>query len=239
MTKKIMWDPGHGGADPGACANGLKEKDLTLQITKYGMAHLTENYTGFEQRSTRLTDVTVDLSKRDDEADKWGADAFQSIHINAGKGNGFESYIYNNLSAKSKPAATAFQNVVNGEILNAMRKFGDIKPHGLIAKNANFSVLRETNMTALLTENLFIDSSDSKYLKDEAFLKAVGEAHARGIAKFLGLPSKPKPQPVKPVKSVKNDTVYRVQIGAFSDRKNADKLAAELKGKGYPAVIVQ
>jgi N-acetylmuramoyl-L-alanine amidase len=238
MTKKIMWDPGHGGADPGAVANGLKEKDLTLKIVKYAMSYMTDNYTGFEQRATRLTDVTVDLSKRDDEADKWGADAFQSIHINAGKGNGFESYIYNNLSAKSKPAATSFQNVVNNEVLAAMRKFGDIKVHGSATKNANFAVLRETNMTALLTENLFIDSSDSKYLKDEAFLKAVGEAHARGVAKFLGLPSKPKsqPKPVKPKEQPK--TIYRVQVGAFANKVNADKLAAELKGKGYSAIVI-
>jgi N-acetylmuramoyl-L-alanine amidase len=237
MTKKIMWDPGHGGTDPGACAKGLKEKDLTLKIVKYAMAYMTANYTGFEQRATRLTDVTVDLSQRDDEADKWGADVFQSIHINAGRGNGFESYIYNNLSSKSKPTATAFQNIINAEVLAAMRKFGDIKAHGSATKIANFAVLRETNMTALLTENLFIDSSDHKYLKDEAFLKAVGEAHARGKAKFLGLPSKPKPQSVQHAEKPSEGVLYRVQVGAFANKNNADKLAAELKGKGYSVFL--
>ena len=31
---KLYLDPGHGGSDPGAIANGLKEKDLTLSISK-------------------------------------------------------------------------------------------------------------------------------------------------------------------------------------------------------------
>ena len=72
-----------------------------------------------------------------------------------------------------------------------MRKFGNIADRG--KKQANFAVLRETNMPVILIENMFIDTTDSKYLKNEAFLKAVGEAHARGVAKYLGLPSKPKP----------------------------------------------
>lgn len=191
MVKKIWWDFGHGGTDPGAVANGLLEKVLTLKIGSYAMAYLEANYTGFEQRATRTNDITVALDKRDDGADAWGADVYVSIHINAGRGNGFESYIYNNLSPKAKQAAIALQNIINTEIMAAMRQFGDIKAHGNDdTREANFSVLRETNMTALLTENLYIDSSDHKYLKQETFLKAVGEAHARGVAKFLGLPSK-------------------------------------------------
>ena len=85
------------------------------------------------------------------------------------------------------------QNVLHAEIITAMREFGNIADRG--KKRANFAVLRETNMPAILTENMFIDTSDSKYLKNEAFLKAVGEAHARGVAKYLGLPSKPQPAP--------------------------------------------
>ncbi|POD46300.1 hypothetical protein BKM15_26015 [Pseudomonas syringae pv. syringae] len=36
----------------------------------------------------------------------------------------------------------------------------------------------------------------------------------------------------------KDDTLYRVQVGAFLDEQNAEKLAAELKKKGYSAFIV-
>jgi N-acetylmuramoyl-L-alanine amidase len=230
MTKKIWWDEGHGGVDPGAVANGLKEKDLVVKIVKYAMDYLNENHIGFEQRSTRgLKDITVDLSKRDDGPDAWKADVFISSHINAGKGTGFESYIYN---GQVSAATQSLQNVVHAEIVNAIKQFGAITDRG--KKRANFAVVRETNMPALLTETLFIDSNDHRHLKDETFLKAVGEAHARGVAKFLGLPNKQKPKPVD-----KGNVKYKVQVGAFSEKANADRLAADLKAKGFPVYIVK
>ncbi|MBA2878070.1 N-acetylmuramoyl-L-alanine amidase [Anoxybacillus kamchatkensis] len=224
---KIYWDKGHGGDDPGAVANGLQEKQLTHKIVEYAMSYLEENYTGFEQRVTRTGDQTLTLSQRADMANAWGADVFVSVHINAGKGTGFESYVHPNAS----PQSIALQNVLHGEILSAMRQFGNITDRG--KKRADYAVLRETKMPAVLTENLFIDSNDAKLLKNEAFLKAVGEAHARGVAKFLGLPQKAKPQ-----EKSSDGKLYRVQVGAFKDKSNAERLAKELKDKGYPAIIV-
>jgi N-acetylmuramoyl-L-alanine amidase len=185
MVKKIMWDPGHGGSDPGAVGNGLQEEHLTLKVVNYAVAYINANYTDFEQRITRSHEQTFPLNNRDDVADSWGADAFVSVHINAGGGTGFESYIYTNPS----PAESALQNILHEEVLAAMKQFGSIKNRG--KKRANFAVLRETNMPSILTENLFIDSNDSNHLKNEEFIKAVGEAHARGVAKHLGLKKKP------------------------------------------------
>ncbi len=230
---KIIWDKGQGGSDPGAVANGLQEKVLTHKIVEYAMDYLEANYTGFEQRTTRAGDQTLTLSQRADMANAWSADVFVSVHINAGKGTGFEIYVHPNAS----PQSIALQNVLHDEILSAMRHFGNVTDRG--KKRANYAVLRETKMPAVLTENLFIDSNDTKYLKNEEFLKAVGEAHARGVAKFLGLPQKTKPQPQpQPQQKVSDGKLYRVQVGAFSDRKNAEQLVEELKKKGYPAVIV-
>lgn len=228
---KIWWDAGHGGRDPGAVYGGLQEEDLNLKIVKYGMNYLEDHYTGFEQRATRLTDKEVVLSKRDDLADAWDADVFCSVHINAGKGTGFESYIY---SGGVGSSTVAYQNVVHNEVLAAMRKFGNITDRG--KKRANFSVLRETEMPALLTENLFIDSNDAKYLKNEEFLKAVGEGHARGIAKFLGLKKKPTPKPTpKPIPNKKG--LYKVQVGAFKEVENARALSKRLEKDGYKNFI--
>jgi N-acetylmuramoyl-L-alanine amidase len=231
--KKIFLDKGHGGSDPGAVANGLQEKVLTHKIVEYAVDHLFENYTGFELRVSRAGDQTLTLSQRAKMANDWGADIFVSAHINAGKGTGFESYVYNGgVSSQT----VALQNVLHNEILAAMRQFGNITDRG--KKRANYAVLRETKMPAVLTENLFIDSDDAKLLKNEAFLKAVGEAHARGIAKFLGLPQKAKTAPSQPQQKASDGKLYPVQVGAFSDRRNAERLAEELKKKGYPAIIV-
>ncbi len=55
-------------------------------------------------------------------------------------------------------------------------------------KRANFHVLRESNMPAVLTENGFIDnSSDAAKLKSDAYLNRIALGHANGIAQALGL----------------------------------------------------
>ena len=228
---KIFIDPGHGGNDPGAVANGLKEKDLTLKIAKKIQSLLSE-YEGVSVKLSRTTDVYLSLSERADMANKWEADYFISVHINAGGGTGFESYIYNKPSTKS----VAYQNVIHPEIMKAI---GNVKDRG--KKRANFAVVRETKMPAILTENLFIDnSSDAAKLKSDSFLSQIAFGHVQGLVKAFGLKKKAaaKPAPAKPAASNQKE-VYRVQVGAFADRKNAEKLAAELKKKGYPAFITK
>lgn len=185
--KKIYWDKGHRNNihDYGAVANGLREADIVHKIVEYAMAYLEANYTGFEQRTNRQGNEVISLKQRTDQANAWGADVYISVHVNAGGGEGFESFVYPGVDA----ATISLQNMLHDEIMLAMRQFGQIQDRS--KKRGNYHVLRETNMPAVLTENLFIDSTDSRYLKNEAFLKAIGEAHARAVAKYLGLPKKP------------------------------------------------
>ncbi|QOR84762.1 N-acetylmuramoyl-L-alanine amidase [Geobacillus stearothermophilus] len=181
-----------------------------------------------EVHYTRTDDRFLELSERVAIANKLKADYFVSIHINAGGGTGFESYVYNgNVSA----ATVAYQNVIHQEIMKAI---GNVKDRG--KKRANYAVLRETKMPAILTENLFIDNpNDAAKLKSEQFLLQVAYGHVIGLEKAFGLKKKAKPQ-TKEKSSDKK--LYRVQVGAFSNRKNAERLAEELKKKGYPAIIV-
>jgi N-acetylmuramoyl-L-alanine amidase len=227
---KFVLDAGHGGHDPGAVAHGLKEKDLTLAMAKHTGRMLGE-YEGVEVIYTRTDDRYLSLEERAAIANKVGADFFLSIHINAGGGTGFESYIYNgNVSS----ATIAYQNVIHAEIMKAI---GDVKDRG--KKRANYAVLRETCMPAILTENLFIDNpNDAAKLKSEQFLLQVAHGHVQGIVKAFGLKKKAKPTPSQPQQKSSDGKLYRVQVGAFSDRRNAERLAEELKKKGYPAIIV-
>lgn len=181
MTKKIMLDPGHGGHDPGAVANNLKEKDLVLKIAKKTKAILEKVY-GATVKLTRSTDVYIDLSQRARLANNWGADYFASIHINAGGGTGFETFRFDKLSAASSTGKQ--QKIVHDSIYKKIKeKAGD---RG--TKSKNLAVLRETKMPAILTENLFIDrEKDAALLKQESFLDALAAGHADGIASAVGL----------------------------------------------------
>ncbi|MBU8789112.1 N-acetylmuramoyl-L-alanine amidase [Bacillus sp. FSL K6-0138] len=196
--KKVWFDAGHGGKDSGAAANGLKEKDVVLQMVKHAKSYLESNYNSVEVKLTRSTDVFYELSERADMANKWGADVFVSFHINAGGGTGFETFRYPGTAGDTLD----LQQALHTEILATMKVYGQIVDRGL--KQANLAVVRETHMPAVLTENLFIDRrEDADRLKDTGFVKAVAEAHARGVAKYLGLSggSSKKPAASAPKKS--------------------------------------
>src|SRR5690625_2868202 len=138
---KIYLDAGHGGHDPGAVGNGLREKDVVLKIVKYARDYLLKNYKGVSVRLTRTTDKYLSLSQRANDANRWGADVFVSVHINAGGGKGYEDFIWNgNVSSNTR----SLQNAVHNEV---SKHFNTNRGK----KRANFAVLRETRMPAVLT----------------------------------------------------------------------------------------
>lgn len=176
-----MLDPGHGGKDPGAVGNGLQEKDLTLKIALKIKDMLTA-YEDVRVNMTRNQDVTLSLKQRTDAANAWGADYLMSIHINAGGGTGFESFIYTGSSG----ITVANQNVIHGKIMEQL----NVRDRG--KKSGNLHMLRESKMPAILTECLFIDTkSDAGKLKDESFLDKVALGHVNGLVAAYGLKLKP------------------------------------------------
>ena len=223
MTKKIYLDAGHGGTDSGATGFGLLEKNINLKIVKYTRDHLNANYSGHIVRLSRSTDKTVSLRDRTNEANKWGADVLVSIHCNAfnGKARGYEDFIYTH-TKKSEPLQKAIHKEVS-KLFSVNRG----------KKKANFHMLRESKAVAVLTENGFIDNrQDNNFLKKDNNLKRLGEAHAKGIASYLGLNSK-----VPKTNQRDSDTIYRVITGSFSNRKNAEKRVNDLKKKGFNSFI--
>ncbi len=77
----VVIDPGHGGRDPGAVANGLLEKNINLKVGKYLADFLKSK--GIEPVLTRSSDVYLKLSRRTEIAMKRNADLFVSLHCNA------------------------------------------------------------------------------------------------------------------------------------------------------------
>jgi N-acetylmuramoyl-L-alanine amidase len=180
---KIYIDPGHGGTDPGATGNGLQEKNVTLSISLQVRNMLQATYgSGVSIRMSRTTDITRSLQFRTDDANAWGANIFVAIHINAGGGTGFESFVYPGVGSTT----LRLQDLVHANVLASMRTVSAVTDRG--QKTANFHVLRETVMPAILTENLFIDTvADANKLKNAAFIAATARGHANGIARFFNL----------------------------------------------------
>ena len=76
----VAIDAGHGGKDPGAVSsNNVLEKDITLLIAKE-LERTLRDTEGYQAVLIRDDDSTVSLNDRYQNARKYGADAFVSIH---------------------------------------------------------------------------------------------------------------------------------------------------------------
>lgn len=221
---KLYLDAGHGGKDSGASGNGLLEKNINLEICKR-IEKILESYTDVEVMVTRDTDIYLTLDERTDKANKWGADAFLSVHINANTSpspRGFESYIYPNANS----ATRAFQNVMHQEIYKQISSFG-IPDKG--KKTANFHVLRESTMKAILTENGFIsNAADAALMKRSDYLDKLALGHVTGLEKFFGMTKARPPS---------EQGLFQVIAGTFSQKENADDMVKKLKADGYDAYV--
>ena len=80
----IVIDPGHGGKDPGAIGKrGLKEKDVTLKVSKLLKWELRKRLKASKIVLTRDRDVYIPLDERTAIANSRDADIFVSVHVNA------------------------------------------------------------------------------------------------------------------------------------------------------------
>ncbi|SEG70290.1 N-acetylmuramoyl-L-alanine amidase [Paenibacillus sp. UNC499MF] len=182
----IVIDFGHGGTDPGAKGNGLREKELTLEIGKRIGAFLGDRV---DVRYTRTGDKFVDLSARAAYANSVGADYFLSVHINAGGGTGFESFVYTSIKAGS--STEKLRSIIHNHVAPVLARRG-LRDRG--RKSGDLAVLRQTNMPAVLLEYGFIDTAaDAGLLKDDSFIDELARATADGLTEAFGLPAAPAP----------------------------------------------
>jgi N-acetylmuramoyl-L-alanine amidase len=172
--KKIFVDPGHGGTDPGAVGpTGLQEKSVNLRVGTVLKECLIE-YGGATVQMSRTDDSYVGLSDRAAAANNWGADRFISIHHNAfsdASVNGTETYSY-----YSYGDCADLSKKVQAQLVN----WGNLNNRG--AKTANYTVLRETTMPAILTEASFISNPDEEArLRDPSYTWREGYYIYKGV----------------------------------------------------------
>jgi len=156
MTKKrICIDAGHGGSDLGAINNGMKEADITLEVTR--ILGLKLESAGFDIIYTRPDMNGKSTNSRWQYANTQGADYYISIHVNAGRGTGVETFYFRNNTERSNRSEN-FAHYVNNFYAETMslRNRG-VKPDTQ-THIGSIGVLRHTRMPAILIELAFIDS---------------------------------------------------------------------------------
>ena len=213
--KTICIDSGHGGSDSGAIGvNGLKEKYYNLLIGEKVINYL-RNY-DVKVVATRESDEFVSLEKRVDISNKNNCDLFISIHCNAHSNktaNGFETYSYTGNSE--------LQKLIHKNILN---RIPSLKDRGI--KKASYYVLKYTKAKAVLIECGFItNKSDYEILLNNIDNFAL--AICQSIVSFMGL------------KQMDNREVYRVCVGSYTIKENAQNMLKQLQKDGYKPFITK
>lgn len=232
MAKKVYIGVGHGGSDPGACANGLKEKNLTLSIALACQDELARH--GVLVKMSRTKDETDSVAAKVSECNKFGPDLALDIHINAGGGDGAEVFH----SINGGTGKTLAKNIL-AEIV----KIGQNSRGTKTKKNSNgldyFGFIRSTKSPAVIVECAFIDTKkDIAIIDTKAEQTTMGVAIAKGILKTLGITYKAQEAPKEEPKKENTGKIYRVQVGAYGVKANAEAMQKKLKAAGFDAVIV-
>ncbi len=186
MSIKIYIDQGHNPVNPnaGAEGNGLREQDLVYTIGQRLADRLRAN-PDFEVRLSRPTRDTqlgsttaTSLSARVNEANRWGADYFISLHTNAASSpsaSGAEAYAY-------ARGTRAF--ALGEDILDNLTAVTGLRNRGMKVRPGLY-VLRKTQMPAVLVELGFITNpGDAALMRDDPGLFA--EGIYRGILDYTG-----------------------------------------------------
>ena len=203
---KIALDAGHGLNTAGKqTPDGIKEWTLNDKVRDKVCELLSAYDCEIIHTDGNEGKTDESLSSRVAKYKSAGVSAFVSIHHNAFTGNwngatGVEVYTDNNPTTKDLRLA----DCIYGRLVN----YTGLKARGI--KRANFAVINQNTIPAVLVEGGFMDgTNDYKVITSEAGQTAYAKAVAEGLIEFLGLslkPSKPLKAEVEVVKTP--DVIY-------------------------------
>ena len=176
----------------------------------------------------KLAAFGTTMAQRCAESDAWGADIHNCVHTNAfnGKVMGTRMFCFA-IPGKGYDACKAV--------------FAELAPlspgTSEIIQKASYYEVRVPNAPSVYCECEFHDTAEgAKWIVEHT--TAIGEAIAKGLCKYLGVTYVPARQETpKPSEPAQGDTLYRVQVGAFAVRANAEKMLQRLKDAGFDGFI--
>lgn len=214
--KKIYLSPSDQPANLYAYGN-TNEKVVCTEISSYAEKALKRN--GFEV----ITATSTSLRTRCSEADKWGADLYIPVHTNAfnGKVSGTRMICYA-LSGEGYKACKA--------IYNALAPVTPGKSENITANPGLYEIKTPKAPTAYIEVDFHDVPEVAKWIIEHK--EEIGEAICKGVCNYYGVTYKAKEAPKK-----ETGKVYRVQVGAYSVKANAEAMLAKLKQAGFDGFI--
>lgn len=232
MAIKICLDAGHYGKyNQSPAVKTYYESEMNWKLHNL-LKNELEKY-GFEVITTRAKQaVDLEVTLRG-KASK-GCDLFLSLHSNAVAGGVNETYDY--------PVAivqvTGKGNKLGEKLANVVQKTIGTKQAGRVVTKKNsvggdwYGVLRGAaavgTMGIILEHSFHTNTAATKWLMDDGNLAKMAKAEAEVIADYYGVK-----------KQTATKTLYRIQLGAFSDKKNADTMLAKVKAAGFKDAYIE
>lgn len=220
MSTKIYLSPSNQDANTYATGN-TNEMIQCNRIAASAEYHLKRH--GFEvKKAPEGQNMWTSIN----ESNAWGANLHVPIHTNAFNGTltGGTLIMLHTASGNNLKAGTA--------ILNQLAPVTPGKDYA-IQERPTLAELNSTKAIAVYIECEFHDTVDgANFIINNA--DKLGEAIAHGICDYFGVKWYDEKEA-----ETDSDSFYRVQVGAFSQKENAEKQLDKLKDEGYDAFVVE
>ncbi len=177
LSGTVVIDPGHGGKDPGAISvKGFYEKTVNLSVARKVAARLRQ--CGLRVVMTRDSDIFVELERRAEIANQYGADLFVSIHADSSMTRtekGYSVYVARQASYASQKVARAIAHYMQG-----------VSPDGKGVRQGDYRVLVKTQMPAVLVEIGYISNhGEASLIATDSFQERIADAISAGICETI------------------------------------------------------
>ena len=180
-SNSVVIDAGHGGEDSGAVSGDYVEKEWNLDTARACANDLVKY--GVYVYETRSYDTYISLEDRASMANYNNVDYFISIHHNSGGGDRGE-VVY----SINYPNSESLANYIQCELETIGQTNVTTYTRTLSSNTDYYSVLRNTNMSAVIVEVCFIDNESDRQIADtKEERERNGIAIAHGILKQLGI----------------------------------------------------
>lgn len=229
MPKKIYFSPSDQTRNTYAVGN-TNEAAQCRQIALYAVE--AAKRCGFEALTDAVSGGDDAMDKRIQQSNDWGADVHIPIHTNAFNGQvmGTRMFCYDTSGEGYKLCKA---------IMDTLSPITPGESDNITAKHYD-EVLYANAPTVYIEVGFHDNNVEAKWIIDHK--REIAEAIVKGLCNYYGVAyvtPDDQGKTAAPTASTGGNMLYRVQVGAFEVRANAEALRDKLKAVGYDAFVTE